>query len=287
MSVTIVRGYNVKHGYKEEATEGTAPNGTSSVPVTYDYIGHVNGLTPTINPNPVEVHPIGIRYPLTHVKGTREVALSVEYNPISITPLQYALSNITKTITFWEKLVDLNSDILYLGLRCNRLRLRGEVGRPLVATQEFIGMDVTTTAPTYANLPDVSVSLPFHFPDQNVTLGGSALSGKVSAFEVDIVNNVEAIYQIGGVVSVTSVEKLIEVTGNITMTFSSTSDLQDVLNLTEKSSLAIIIGKEEATSRTLTIPKMIWTSYPTPVSVGNILRITIPFRSQGAMPTIA
>jgi hypothetical protein len=287
MSITIVRGYNVQVGYKEETTEGTIPDGASGNPITYDYLGHITGLTPTINPNPIEIRPLGIRYPLTHVKGTREIALSVEYHPISKTPLQYAISNITKTITVWEKIIDLNASLLYTGLRCNRLRIRGEVGRPLTVTQEFIGKDVSTTPPSYANLPSVSTSLPFHFPDQNVTLGGSALSGKVSGFEADIVNNVEAIYQVGDVVSATKVERLIEVTGNVTMTFSSLSDLQDVLALTEKTNLAMILGREGASSVTLTIPKMVWTSYPKPIRVGEVIRITLPFRSQGAMPTIA
>jgi len=282
-----IRGYNIKVGYKEETTEGVPPEGTEGNPLTYDYFGHITGLTPTLNPNPVAVHPIGIRYPLTHVKGMREIALSIESNPISKTVLQYALTNITKTITVWEKLVDINSSIIYKGLRANRLRLRGEVGRPLVSTEDFIGKDAGTTIPNYADVPDVSTVSPFHFPEQSATLGGSPLSGVVSAFEVDIVNNVEAIYGIGDVVSVGSVERVIATTGSITMTLSSLSDLTDVLGVTEKANLAIVIGKEGGANVTLTIPKMVWTAYPKPIAVGNVIRITLPFESHGAMPTIS
>jgi hypothetical protein len=152
---------------------------------------------------------------------------------------------------------------------------------------DFVGKNVSTTAPTYASLPSPSSSLPYHFPDQGVTLGGSALSGKVSAFEAEINNNIERIYNLGSEVSVTSVEKVIEVTGNITMTFSSISDLTDVLGVTPKSNLVITLGKESGAAVNLTIPNIVWTAYPKPISVGNIIRITLPFRSYGAIPTIA
>jgi len=52
--------------------------------------------------------------------------------------------------------------------------------------------------------------------------------------------------------------------------------------------LALILGKDSAsTSRILTIPNIVWTSYPKPVRVGEILKITLPFKAQGSMPTLA
>jgi len=287
-STTIVRGYNIQLGYKEETTEGTMPDGTSTAPITYSYFGHVIGFTPTINPNPQAVQPIGQRYPLVHLKGTLVVDVSIEYYPILIDPMQYALSNVSKSITIWEKIIDINSSLIYTGLKCNRLRIKGEVGKPLTVTQDFVGKTVSTTPPSYASLPSVASANPMHFPDQNVTLSGSSLSGKVIGFEADISNNIEPIYQLGDATSVTKVERLLDVSGNITMTFSSISDLTDVLNLTSKTNLALILGKDSAsTSRILTIPNIVWTSYPKPVRVGEILKITLPFKAQGSMPTLA
>jgi hypothetical protein len=287
MSVIIVRGYKVKHGYKEEVTEGTMPDGSAGNPITYDYLGFLTGLTPTVNPNPIPIHPIGTRYPVQYIKGQRDIALSLETHVHTKTPLLYATSNINKTITFWEKIEDLNSSLMYLGARCNRLRLRGEVGAPLTVTFDFLCKNISTTPPSYANLPDPPASTPFHFPDQGVTVGGSAPTGKVNAFEAEINNNLERIYVLGDVVSATSVEKTIEVTGSITMTFSSINDLNDVLNLTGKSNLVMKLGKEGSNDVTLTISNFVWTAFPKPVRVGDVLRITLPFSSYGAVPTIA
>jgi hypothetical protein len=283
----IVRGYNITLGYKEETTEGVMPDGSSGNPITYDYIGHITGFTPTIGVNPIEIRTIGMRMPVTRIRGVRDIGVAKDFYVTNKQILTYAIGNITKTITIWEKINDLNASLMYKGLRANRLRLRGEVGAPLTATMDWIGMDVSTTPPTYAGFGSTPLVEPLHFPDQNVTLGGSALSGRVSAFEVEINNNIEKIYKVGNVVSQTSVEKVLEVSGNITMTFEATSDLNDVLNLTEKTNLVILLGKEGGTTDvTLTIPKMKWTDYPVPKTIGDIIRITLPFSAHASAPTL-
>jgi hypothetical protein len=275
MSVVIEKGYRTKLHWINETTEGSAPSG-GSPPPTYktmyafvDFrISRPELIQPTID---------GRDYQFIEL-GYRTYEIPVTYFPVDITLLTDTITNIaTKTQTLWFEYPSLTTTAVVSGCKANRVRLSANAGELVQAAIDFFGVKYTTTAPT-ANRDPLPSAAPFHARDSAVRINGTT-APEFRAWSVEINNNLERVPTLGGDEYRVVRERHRDVTGELTATFESTAHLTRLLNNTEFD-LAIDIGKEGTTTRTLTITGCKWLEHPIPSRKTDLILLRLRFRGK-------
>jgi hypothetical protein len=275
MSVVIEKGYRTKLHWINETTEGSAPSGGSPTP-TYktmyafvDFrISRPELIQPTIDARD---------YSFIEV-GHKTYEIPVTYFPTDIELLTETITNVeTKTQTLWFEYPSLNTTAVVSGCKANRVRLSTNAGELVQAGIDFFGVKYTSTAPT-ANRNALPTAAPFHSRDSAVRIDGTT-APEFRGWSVEINNNLEHVPSLGTTEYRAVRERHRDITGELTGTFESTAHLTKLLNNTEFS-LAIDIGKEGSTTRTLTITGCKWLEHPIPSRKTDLILLRLRFRGK-------
>ncbi|RLE38228.1 hypothetical protein DRJ17_04485 [Candidatus Woesearchaeota archaeon] len=273
MSLVVERGYAVRHGYYEETTFGTAPTGTDTATLSYNW-GDVIEIDPAILPQYIRVRYLsGSRDVARHVKVREDVNLRTILQPTTINVMQYAIGNISKSVTWWFNFTNINKDLVLTGCKANELTVRGRPGEPLAVTMNWLCKDHSETAPQYSELPSDPGTDPFVPPSDAVLKDGSAFV-KAIAFELRIRNNLERVPG-WDTKPQAIIEKHREITGSITVTLEDFIELTDIINDTE---FSLTLKISSINSFNLTGCK--WDEFRVPSRPTDLIGLTLPFTAK-------
>ena len=122
MSASVYGAHEAKAYYIEETTYGETPASP-----TMNGIGSIENVEPALNPSNIKVRGIGSRDLQFIKKGLRQVNLRVQYNPPSITFLEYVTTLKSLSVeVFYEKTTGIIS-LLHKGCRIDRLTVECSV----------------------------------------------------------------------------------------------------------------------------------------------------------------
>lgn len=280
MSATIERGYRAELYWIEETTEGTPPSG-GTPPPTYnsEYVFFEARIARELQTQPTIQ---GRDWAFIH-RGPGTYTLSVTFFPVNIDLMQYAITNIDKTVTLWVKYPTLNHNQVYAGSKPNTLRLTGAFNTSTQAVLEFWPTKLTTTAPT-ANTAALPTALPMHGRDGGVKING-ATKPEFRAWSVEINNNLERVGNLGSTEYRNVRERNRVVSGELTGTFENIDQLNSIINDTDFT-LDLILGKDSGNStRTLTITGCKFAEFPIPARKTDLIALRLPFT--GKTPSLA
>jgi hypothetical protein len=275
MSVVIEKGYRTKLHWINEATEGTVPSG-GTPPPTYKTmyafvdlrISRPEQIQPTID---------GRDYSFIE-HGFKTYEIPVTYFPTDIELLTEAITNIsTSSQTLWFEYPSLSTPAVLSGCKANRVRLSANAGELVQAVIDFFGIKYSSTAPT-ANRNALPTAAPFHAKDSVVKIDGTS-APEFRAWSVEINNNLERVPALNSTEYRVARERHRDITGELTATFESTAHLTKLLNSTSFD-LAIDIGKEGSTTRTLTISGCKWMEHPIPSRKTDLILLRLRFRGK-------
>lgn len=272
MSAVIPAGYKTKVLWIEEVTEGTAPSGGTPPPTyTAEYLMIEERISRDLITQPT----ISSRTWSFIDMGMKQYVLNLTLFPVNNTLLDYAVANIDKTLTIWVQYPDLARHHVYTACKPNTLRLTGAANTLTQATMEIWAAKLNTTAPT-ANEGSLPTALPYHGRDSYVKLGATTLN-EVRAWNIEVRNNLERIPALGSDEIRFARMRNLEVTGELTATFETTSRLNELLNNTEFT-LEIGLGKDSgSTVRKATITGCKWREHPIPSRKTDLIMLRLPF----------
>jgi len=233
----VKQGSDYKIGWYEETTWNQAPAGTDTSPITYNVVGKIESISFEISPTVEGLYDIGSRDVKTFYDGRREYGMSLEFLLTDKSILSSLLGG--KSITVW--LNDGGNDILLSGLVLDSMELSVAIDEAVTVSLDLVGGGLSTTAPSYASLPDQPSDIPVMFKDVSVSQDGSDISTKVQELSVEVSESPETIYAFNSVEPQKIVFGTREVSGSITLELVDLSELNDVLNGTEHN-LSITLG---------------------------------------------
>lgn len=237
------QGYDTLIAFGKETTQGTAPAAAS-----FKSWGLVQSFEPDINKNHTQYRGLGSRQAQINKAGELAVESSTTLllqNPL---PFYYALGKVSKTgaanawvhtITSVGRCEELptftaNENICvsgtpyivnYLGTKVDTLTISGSAGEAVEVELDLISQNYNDSTAVAASSYNDSLNEPLTFADGVVSIGGSA-AGNVKEFEVEIANNLEALYTIskGNGASMIN-EGIQDITGSITFALTNTTEL--------------------------------------------------------------
>lgn len=238
------QGYDTLVAFGKETTQGTAPAASA-----FKSWGIVSGFEPEINKNHEQIRGLGSRTVLAHKALEQTVETSYSGYLQNPTPFYYALGKVTKTgvANAWvhtmtsvgrcEELPTFtaNSNMCvngtpfitnYVGSKIDTLTISGSAGEAVEVEADIISQDFKDNQPA-ASSYDVSTNEILTFADGEVTIN-NIKAGNVKEFEIEIANNLEALYTIskGNAPSFIN-EGVLDITGSFT--FAPTSSTQRTL----------------------------------------------------------
>lgn len=229
--------------YVEEATYGTTPTASP----TLLWIGGNSTVNPSVDMDAQDILIVAREDPSAVLPGKQMPTLSLEYYLQNSTFAKYGISaqgggagTIDKSLSvIWsQQLNSVENFMTAAGCRINSLKLKGTVGKPLLATADLQPKSISApstssglTTPTFAADPGTT---PWNFSDGgtgNVTLNSVALD--VTDIEVTVERNLERVHVLGQTQQQYLVPKNRKVSGIFTAVFEVNTDFATMLNLSE------------------------------------------------------
>lgn len=244
------QGYDTLVAFGKETTQGTAPAASA-----FKSWGIISGFEPEINKNHEQIRGLGSRTVQAHKALEQSVENSLSGYLQNPTILYYALGKVAKTgaanawvhtITPVGRCEELptftaNSNMCingtpfitnYVGSKIDTLTISGSAGEAVEVEADIISQDYKDNQPA-ASSYDVSTNEILTFAEGEITVN-NVKAGNVKEFEVEIANNLEAIYTIskGNAPSFIN-EGILDITGSLTFALTDTSQRTLFRNGTE------------------------------------------------------
>ncbi|WP_176581317.1 phage tail tube protein [Bacillus thuringiensis] len=238
--VRQTQGYDTQVAFGKESTFGTAPAAG-----TFKSWGIIDSFEVEINKNHEAMRGLGSRTVLMTKAGQQETTPSLSAYLQDPTIFYYALGKVVKTgaanawvhtITPVGRCEELPSFTAqsnmcingapyvtnYLGSKIDNLTISGSNDGPVTVEADIISKtfaDAATPASSYTTI----LNNPLTFADGVVTINGNA-AGNVTEFEIEIANNLDAVYTIskGNSPSMIS-DGVLDVTGSLTIAVAYTA----------------------------------------------------------------
>jgi len=268
MSIVIERGWAIKAGYKEETEWGTAPDN-----VTYDW-GDIVEIEAAVIPERELIRYLAGSRDVARIRKIRElVDLRTVLKPTQTTVMQYAITNITKSVTWWLTFTKTSKELIIPGCKANELLIRGRPGYSIDAEISWFGKTHSETAPTNATQTSDPESDPLVPPSNAVEKGGNALA-KALSFEVRVRNNLERIPDWAETPK-TIIEKHRDITGLITATFEDFDELTEITNDSD-----FTLKFKLSSTNYVEITGCKWGEYRIPARPTDLIAMRLPFTAK-------
>lgn len=228
------QGYDTLIAFGKEATPNTPPASG-----TYRNWGIINEFEPEINKNHESIRGLGSRTVQINKAGQLEVSSTLNMYLQHPRVFYYALGKVSTTgsagawvhsVTTSGRCEELptftiNENVcvngtplinIYTGSKIDTLTISGSAGELVEVEAEVISQNWSDSATAAASY-DTSLNEPLSFSDGIVTINGAVVAN-VTEFEVELANNLEALYTISTGNGATAInEGVLDITGSLTI----------------------------------------------------------------------
>jgi len=227
--------------YIEEATYGTTPASPTLL-----WTGATEDIKPTVDMGVQDIRKVGSEDVYMHNIGTRSSRLELDLGIQSSTFLKYAINSqgagtgsIDKSLSLlWSVLMNGTENyFIATGCRPDTLKLAIKKGQRHLATMTLFAQAIanpSASGPTGATYATDPASNPWNFSDMGstpVTVGGSNVD--VTEINFQFARNLEEVYTLQQTTPMYLPPKNREITGDLTVVWSSGTLMTDLQALTE------------------------------------------------------
>lgn len=187
-------------------------------------------------------------------------------------------SNVQSFISIEERALDLSRYIVYKGLTCKGAKISMAPDQNIRAVFSMLGRTMTNsaTSATPSAIAAESTAEPMDSFTGAVLEGGGAVTF-ITAFELDVQNDTENVYNIGSPLANHVSYGKQRVTGSITVLYEGATMIDKFMNETESSISITCKDRTGTNGLQFTIPKLRYLEAPAHVTGGKQRTITLPF----------
>lgn len=230
--MALQRGFDYDIEWLDEASYGNGITATDTTKTISDVIHDVR-ITPSNSAEPV--FSISDVAAVDTIYTNEEYTVRVEYelqdaSTAANSLLKYGItrnaSNDLDSVAFCVQIGDKYYE--FTGGICNTIEIRGEVGRPIIVTQEFFCNDCETPASSFpgayhATAFNSSIAV---YGGATITKGGAAIGYGTRSFALTINNNAERIFKEGSATASKIVAGKLDISGTIDVFIEADADTQ-------------------------------------------------------------